>query len=158
MTARQTARTRLAATATAVLALVGLTGCERPAPIVTVVSGGTSVHTEAAVWCFEGQSAQAGDCARRAEGETVLPVSPGQRVGVDVSRPVVERGWFLELGDPAAQGQAQTSPVMEDEHYFAFTAPNIEPGSSLSLTVRTVGEDGNPANPTGEWRFTLVRR
>jgi hypothetical protein len=149
-----TPRRRLLAALSAGAAVVALTGCERPAPIVTVVSGTTSEWKEADVFCFEGQSFADGDCAERAEGPTELPVSPGQQVGVDVSKAVVDRGWFIELSAPGGQeGQSQQSDVFEDQHYFAFTAPAVGP-EGLRLTVRTVGEDGG--EPSGEWTFDLV--
>jgi hypothetical protein len=150
-----TARRRLLAAASAAAAVVALTGCERPAPIVTVVSGMNSEWKEADVYCFEGQSLGSDDCAARSSGPVRIPVVPGERVGVDVSRDVVERGWFVELAGP--DGQPQQSEVQEDRHYFTFTAPNVGPGG-LRLTVRTVGEEGPQGEPSGEWTFDLVPR
>ena len=145
-----TARRRLTAAVSAGFAAVLLTACEAPAPIVTVVSGGESQWTEAATFCFEGQSVQEATCATRETEVTELPVRPGEQVSVDVSKEVVERGWAIELG----QGeQAQRSAVFDD-HYFSFTAPNIDPAQGLPLTVRTFDEAGEA--PTGEWRFLLV--
>ena len=145
-----TARRRLTAAVSAGFALLVLTACEKPAPIVTVVSGGQSEWAEANTFCFEGQSAQNADCASRATGVTELEVRPGEQVGVDVSKEVVERGWLIELG----QGeQAQQSPVFEDDHYFSFTAPNLGP-EGLPLTIRTIDESGQVQ--TGEWQFRLV--
>jgi hypothetical protein len=150
-----TPRRRLLVALSAGVAAASLTGCERPAPIVTVVSGTTSEWKEADVFCFEGQSFQDGTCAQRAEGPTVLPVTPGEQVGIDVSRAVVDRGWFLELSSPGGQGQAQQSEVFDDEHYFAFTAPSVG-AEGLRLTVRSVGEQGPGGPPSGEWTFDLV--
>jgi hypothetical protein len=154
-----TPRRRLAATALAGTVLLGLTGCERPAPIVTVVSGGNSEFTEAVSWCFsgEGQSEEQGNCAQRAEEEPAVEVSPGQQVGVDVDRKVVERGWFVELSDPAENGEPQQGPVQEG-HYFAFTAPNLGQTGELLLVVRAIGEERDPSVTSGEWRFRLVER
>ncbi len=150
-----TARRRLLVALSAGAAVVSLTGCERPAPIVTVVSGTTSEWKEANVFCFEGQSASNGDCAQRAEGSTVLEVTPGEQVGIDVSKAVVDRGWFIELSAPGGEAEAQQSQIFTDQHYFAFTAPNIgEQG--LQLTVRSLGEEGPAGPPGGEWTFDLV--
>ena len=153
-----TARRRLFATASAVGALLALTACEQPAPIVTVVSGGESVYTEASTYCFEGQSVEQGNCATRAEGTTELPVRGGQTVGVDVDEALLEHGWYIELSDPAAAaqgGQAAQPQRSEPQtgHYFTFTAPNLPAGSTLLLNVRSLGED---AQPNGEWSFTLT--
>ena len=148
-----TARRRLLAAASATFALAALTSCEKPAPIVTVVAGGESKYTEAAAFCFEeGQTLDSGQCAQRAEGVTRLSVRPGERVGIDVDKELVERGWQLEIADPQDPQRTQASAVL-DKHYFPFTAPGIEPGRTLMLTVRTVDESGAPS---GEWLFELV--
>ena len=151
------ARRRLLASASLAGALLALTACEKPAPIVTVVSGGESVHTEANTWCFEGQTPP--DCAERAEGVTELPVRGGETVGVDVDGEVAERGWYLELSEPEGQGQGgqpQRSEV-QTGHYFAFTAPNLPVGSALRLTVRALSEGEQP-EPSGTWQFELTPR
>jgi len=148
-----TPRRRLLTALTAGVAVVSLTGCERPAPIVTVVSGTTSEWKEADLYCFDGQSLQDDECLQRDEGPTVLGVKPGQQVGVDVSKAVADRGWYVELTQPGADAQPQQSEVFEDQHYFAFTAPSIGEGG-LRLVVRTVSEDGQ--TDSGEWLFDLV--
>ncbi len=152
-----TPRRRLQTTAVAAAALASLVACEKPAPIVTVVNVGRSVYAEANVFCFEGQSAAAADCAQRRTGSTTLEVVGGQTIGVDVDKEIVEDGWFIELSDPQAPGgdsEPQQSEV-QTEHYFTFTAPNLPKGASLLLTVRSLDQN---ADPTGEWAFTLVPR
>lgn len=149
------ARRRLLATASAAGALLALTACEKPAPIVTVVSGGESVYSEAVTFCFEDQSLENDDCATRAEGPTRLDVRGGETVGVDVDRELADSGWFIELSDPAGQGEQQQPQRSEPQtgHYFSFTAPNLPAGASLRLTVRSLGEGGEP---NGEWAFDLT--
>ena len=150
-----TARRRLLAAASATFALTALTACEKPAPLVTVVSGGTSVYSEAAAYCFdEGQTLDSGSCAVRSPEARRLEVRQGERIGIDVDKELVERGWQLEILDPADPQRTQGSSTITD-HYFPFTAPGIAPGGKLVLTVRTV--DANNA-PTGEWQFELVNR
>ena len=149
------ARRRLLASASVAGALLALTACEKPAPIVTLVSGGESVYTEASTWCFEEQTPP--ECAERAEGVTELSVRGGETVGVDVGDEVVERGWVLELSDPQAQDTQPQSSEVQDDHYFTFTAPNLPRGSELLLTVRALGEGEQP-EPTGEFRFVLTPR
>lgn len=143
-----TPRRRLLAAVTAGVAVASLTGCERPAPIVTVVSGTTSEWKEADAYCF-----QADECVEHAHGPTVLPVRPGQQVGVDVSKALVDRGWFIELSAPGSEGQSQQSEVFRDQHYFAFTTPSIGP-EGLRLVVRSLGAGGE--GTSGEWVFDLV--
>lgn len=148
-----TARRRLLAAASVTAALASLTACEKPAPLVTIVSGGTSVYTEASAYCFEEeQRLDGGDCAARATRVPRLEVRQGERIGIDVDKELVERGWQLEIVDPADPQRTQASNTITD-HYFPFTAPGIAPQGRLLLTVRTVtGDDA----PTGEWQFELV--
>jgi hypothetical protein len=110
-----------------------------------VVSGTTSEWREADVFCFEGQSLEQDNCAQRAEGRTQIPVKPGQQVGVDVGKGLVDRGWILELQAPGAE--VESTPVQRN-HYFAFSAPSLGP-EGARLVVRT-------ADQTGEWVFELV--
>jgi hypothetical protein len=136
----------------AVGALLALSACEKPAPIVTVVSGGESVWTEASTWCFEGQTGD--ECAERATGTTRLPVRAGETVGVDVDKELADGGWYLELSAPGAEGEQQPQRSEPQEgHYFSFTAPSLTQGSSLQLDVRAVGEG---EEPRGQFRFELV--
>lgn len=149
------ARRRLLAACSAAGALLALTACEKPAPIVTVVSGGTSVYAEANTWCFEeGQSLEQDTCATRHEGETELPVRGNEVVGVDVDKDLVERGWYIELSDPAGGQQQPQRSEPQTGHYFTFTAPNLPQGASLLLTVKALGEGAEGSS--GEFRFTLV--
>jgi len=149
-----TPRRRLLAAAAATSAAAAvLTGCEKPAPIVTVVSGGQSVYAEAAEFCFdEGQTLDSGQCAQRATEVTELAVRPGERIGIDVDGELADRGWQLVISDPADPQRTQASGTITD-HYFPFTTPGIAPGGQLLLTVRTV--DAQDA-ATGEWQFALV--
>lgn len=138
-------------------ALIALSACERPTPLVTVVNAGRSVYTEADTYCFEGQSTVEATCAVRQQPTPTLEVVAGEPVGVDVGKELVEGGWIIELSDLQAseeEAQPQQSEVQED-HYFTFTAPNLPPGGSLLLTVRSLN-DGR--TPTGQWSFLLVRR
>ena len=147
------ARRRLPAAASAVLALGALAGCEKPAPIVTVVSGDQSVYTEASTFCFdEGEVISSGSCAQRAEDVPQLEVRPGEKVGVDVGKELTERGWRLQLADPNDPQSGQSLPTTQTGHYFSFTMPGVPENGSLLLTIRTV--DGDEA--TGEWLFELV--
>jgi hypothetical protein len=151
-----TPRRRLAAGAVAALALAALSGCERPAPIVTVVNAGNSVYAEANVYCFEGQSVAEANCAVRSDRATELEVQGGQTVGVDVDKALLDGGWLIELADPDAPAAAEPQQSeIQDGHYFAFTAPNLRQDSSVLLTVRSLDRQ---LNPTGEWAFTLVPR
>lgn len=148
-----TARRRLFVAVMAGLAAVALTGCERPAPIVTVVSGMNSEWKEADLFCFEGQSLAQENCASRSEGPVQIPVMAGERVGIDVSKGVRDRGWFFELARLSDLEQTQPVEVPEDSAYFSFPVPE----AGLRLTVRSFGETGPGGPPSGEWTFDLVQ-
>ncbi len=146
-------RRRLLSAASAVGALLALTACEQPMPLVTIVSGGQSVYTEARSWCFEEQTPP--DCTERKRSTPSLPVRGGERIGVDVGEQLLEDGWYIELADPSAQGE-QAQPQRSEpqtDHYFSFDAPNLPAGSELLLTVFSLGEG---EEPTGEFRFQLT--
>ena len=148
------ARSRLIAGLATALSAVALTGCEKPTPLVSLVSGTTSVQTEAAIFCFEGQSAQAQNCRTETTTPTVLKVKVGSPVGVDVSKEVADAGWVIVLpGDDQDPSNDQASGTQK-ESYFAFT-PQFESGP-LRLEVRMLDE-GNASGPTvGNWQFVLV--
>ncbi len=135
----------------AVGALLALSACEKPAPIVTVVSGAQSVYAEANTWCFEDQTPP--DCAERASGTTSIPVRAGETVGVDVDKELADGGWYLELSAPEGGDQQPQRSEPQEGHYFSFTAPSLAGGSTLQLDVRAVGEG---EEPRGEFRFELV--
>ena len=145
------ARRRLLAASSSMLALAALTGCEKPAPLVTLVSGGQSVYTEANVYCFEeGTTLDSDQCAQRAQGPTRLAVRPGEPIGVDVGKELVERGWRVQFG--SGEDPSNLSPVLKGKHYSTFAVQSLPP-EGAALTVYTVDED---EAPTGRWLFQLV--
>lgn len=166
-----TARRRLLAATSATFALAALAACEKPAPIVTLVSAGESVYSEAATFCFdEDRTLDGGGCPERATEVVELSTRPGEVVGVDVAKEVADRGWELTLIDPTGQVQTQRTGQLDEDHYFSFTAPNLSP-AGYDVRVQTVvpdlDENGEPrlddqglpvSIPTGEWRFRLVPR
>lgn len=153
------ARRRLPAAACSVLLLAVLSGCEKPAPIVTLVNAGQSVYAEANVFCFEGQSDAEGNCSTREQGVTTLEVEGGQPLGIDVAKELSDRGWVAFAADDSGQGSQEPQQVIEvqrEEHYAAFEMPRLRQGGALLLTVRALGP--NDDGSSGEWRFRLVPR
>ena len=150
-----TALTRTLAGLTAALCGLALTGCQKPTPLVSLVSGTETVRTDATIFCFEGQSARQQNC-RAPEGKppTVLKVKPGAKVGVDVAKKVADAGWVIVLpGDDQDPSNDQASG-RQDEHYFSFT-PQFESGP-VRLEVRML-DNGDSAAPTvGNWQFVLI--
>ena len=157
---------RLLAVGPAAAALL-LSGCgaQKPSPIVSVVSGGQFVHSEATSWCFEGQDpAQEPDtgkgCSVEEERPELVRVRAGEQVGVDVDEALSDRAWVVVLQPQGAPGpgeqqpQEQASPV-QDEHYFGFV-PQFQGGRPLELQVRSLASDEPGAAVTGLWRFVLA--
>ncbi len=140
---------------TAVGALLALSACEKPAPIVTVVNEGRSTYAEANRWCFEGQSGD--ECAERADGPTTLRVEQGA-LGVDVDKELADGAWIITLTDEARPEEPLfTSEVQEDNHYYALPGlPSMRRGSTWTLRVQALTEDGEPGR--GSWEFTLRPR
>ena len=148
------ARRRLLTAAPLAGALLALTACEKPAPIVTVVNEGKSTYAEAGTWCFEGQSGES--CSRRAESPTQLRVRGG-KLGVDVDKELADGGWQVQLIDAAQPDRPLlTSEPQKENHYYAFDLPELPRGTRLQLTVQALTEQGQPGR--GSWQFELVPR
>lgn len=152
-----------AGTAAASLLLAGCSGVDKPTPIVSVVSGGRTVHSDATSYCFEGQDPKKqpgsdGGCSFAQSTPKLLEVRPGDQIGVDVSKEVADTAWVVVLraqsaGADGAQPQEQASPV-QDSHYFAFS-PQFTDGP-LELQVRSLASTAPNAQVTGVWRFVLA--
>lgn len=150
-----TARSRLVAGLSVAVSVLALSGCQKPTPLVTLVSSGESVNSDATIFCFEGQSAQQQNC-RTAEGKapTVLPVKPGQQVGIDVAKDLVEAGWVVVLPGNDQDPSNDQASGKQTKHYFAFT-PQFESGP-LRVEVRMLDEGRTDAPTVGNWQFVLV--
>ena len=131
---------------------------------MSVVSGGSSVHGQAASFCFDGQDptlepGSPKSCSVEPARPELLRVRAGEQVGVDVDQEISDRAWVVVLRSQgrAASGQQppeQASPV-QDEHYFGFV-PQFEGGAPLELQVRSLASDRPGAAVTGIWRFVLA--
>ncbi|MCM3923987.1 hypothetical protein ND748_20230 [Frankia sp. AiPs1] len=85
---------RLAATtavAAAVAVGLGITGCNRPTPLVTMESGGDFVTTNAAQYLRDGALIQ------RTGSPPHLDARPGGSLNIDVPTSVADRGYFLSV-------------------------------------------------------------
>ncbi len=152
------ARRTLAALA-AGAALLGLSACEAPAPIVTLYSGDTSLYDEAFVFCFDGQDPEKGpeeDGACRFDAErqaTLLQVTPGDEVLVDVDKDLADAAWFVSLTPEG--GEAVRVTDIEVESHTARVLPDFSQGVRQTLEVRKLASEDDDT-VTGLWRFTLV--
>ena len=148
-----TARSRWLAGLIAAAGLVAATGCRQPTPLVSVVSGGRTVHSEATVYCFPGQSVQQQNCRTPSVQPRVLRVKPGAQVGIDVSKKVAEAGWVVILpGQDSNAGNDRTS-AKQTSHYFAF-APQLT--GPLRVEIRMLDHGRTDAATVGNWEFVLV--
>ena len=149
--------------AAAALLLVSGCGTAKPSPIVTLVSGGNSVNSEAVLYCFDGQDPDDQDC-RVEEGKVpeVIRVQPGEQVGIDVDKALADENWVVVLrpqgGAPGEDGQPQeqASPI-QDEHYFSFV-PQFAGGAPLELEVRKLAGEDAGSDQVGLWSFVLAPR
>jgi hypothetical protein len=154
------ARRHLAVGTAAVASLLALTGCERPTPLVSLVSGGTFVKAEASSFCFEGQDptrepGSEGGCSFTERTPRLLEVRPGDQLGIDVDKDLAESGWVAVVRpqNGGQQAQEQASPVQEG-HYFTFN-PQFETGP-IELDIRSLSAPRGDAQVTGVWRFVLT--
>ena len=141
-------------------ALLGLSACEAPAPIVTLYSGDTSLYDEAFVYCFDDQDPEKeagadGACRFDAEREAqVLQVTPGDTVLVDVDKDLADAAWFVSLTPEG--GEAVRVSDVEVESHTARVLPDFSQGVRQTLEVRKLASEEEGAPVTGLWRYTLV--
>jgi hypothetical protein len=142
-------RTVLVAAAGA-LALVGLTGCEKPTPGVSVTSGKHSVHVESTTYCRDGQSAAQRNCVEHLKRFGLVRVKDGDPVAIDVDSSIAKHGWILVDADANARSEVQ------DEHHFSYT-PDFRSGPVIHLEIRSLDRVADDARTTGVWKFQLVQ-
>lgn len=158
----QARRRRLPAVLCAAVALVGLTACDRPTPLVTLYSGGTSINDRAFSYCFEGQDPKAvpgseGACRFDTEGRKpkILEVRPGDEVLVDVDKDLADAAWFVALS--GAGSQSSRLATQADEHVTRFQ-PDFTQSPTITLEIRKLASPADDAQPVGIWQFVLVPR
>lgn len=149
-------RTRLIAFASVTtLAVLALTGCEKPAPGVSVVSGTTSAYRAALCWSFDGEPLSAQSCAQDLVTKAIdggaaprIPVVPGATIGISVDPAVAEAGWYPVIGTQKLTEQALTST------YYRFTYPDLQAVPADGVPLQVVASEGN--STIGLWVFALV--
>lgn len=149
-------RSRTPIVAVAALLVLGLSGCQKPFPGVTVWSGTASKHIPAVCWSAEGGSAAGGGrCAaglleQAAAGGAPVTVAPGNTVGISVDPAVAENGWSLAIG-----GQDLVTNIRDT--YYRFTFPEQGASEALGYSLRVQANSAEGA-PRGIWFFRLVPR
>lgn len=146
-------------------ALIGLSGCgSKPTPIVTLYSGDTALHDDAAVYCFDDQDPSKekdSDGACRYDLERtpeLLAVQPGSQILVDVDKDLADAAWFVTLR-PAENNEVgsevQVSTIEADSH-TTRVQPDFGQAPRQVLTVRKLASEDENAAVLGLWTFTVV--
>ena len=131
-------RRNAALTLAALVALGGLTACEKQSPWVTVTAGGTVVKARASKYCRgEGEKVK---CQEGSAKPVVIEIASGDVLGIDVPRSLAEDGWSA----PNVFGEQ----VIHD-HYRSLEIPAVQTGD-IPLTVVRNAQAGE-----GEWQFLL---
>jgi hypothetical protein len=133
------------ALASAVLGLVGLSGCEKPTPLVTVTSGSSSVHTEAA--CYEEKGQVSVESCQDPGGAPEIEVSPNGYVAVGVEPEMADAGWQVTVN-----GQQVTQQPLDTTYYRIGPLPaQFLAQGPIELTVASQ-QDGQV---NGLWTFRV---
>lgn len=134
---------------------VGLAGCTKPAPGVSVFSGTQSVNAEALCWsgtdtAFDPKTCAQDMIAKAADGgaSSVVPVVPGDVIGISVDTAVADAGWYPVIGGNALTKTPITST------YFRFTYPELQAIPADGLPMMVVAGDND--HMRGVWSFTLT--
>ena len=133
-----------------------LSGCEKPAPGISVFSGTSTEWREAVCWAFESDALEPGECAQEllteaSSGEVVarVPVVPGDTIGISVDPTVADAGWTPVIGQ-----QRLTSTPLETT-YYRFTYPDLQEVPAEGVLLQVVA--GRGESTKGIWVFRLDR-
>lgn len=126
---------RRTAVVVAPLAVLALTACEKPAPQVTVATGGRVVNLDASRYCHK-----ADKCRDHTVETAEIRVQIGQSVSVNVPSKVAHAGWNIRQADR-----------------LLFEEPRKELHYTLDLErVRSTDIEiiqGRGDQPTGIWKI-----
>jgi hypothetical protein len=144
----------------ALIAVCGLSACDKPAPGATVFSGSNSANREAICWSPDASEAfTESDCSislqstkdfndRLLEKVAIIATVPGETVGISVDSVVAENGWRLTINGRPLSRDAIT------DNYFKFTMPPqpLRRGDA-QLVIQALTDDGSGVR--GSWIFGL---
>ncbi|WP_462188143.1 MULTISPECIES: hypothetical protein [unclassified Frankia] len=129
------------APAAAVVVGLGLSGCERPTPLVTMESGGHFVQTNAAQYEWDGTVIQ------KSVSPPHITVRPGNAINIDVPTSVADRGYFLVLG------RERVTDKINETHYRYVPAKNT-PALLVVFALPEAGSSSDQAS--GSWPFLVT--
>jgi hypothetical protein len=137
-------------------AVLLLSGCEKPAPGVSVFSGTSTEYRTAVCWAFESDALEPGDCAQELLTEASardvvarVPIVPGDTVGISVDPKVADAGWTPVIG----QQRLTSTPL--DTTYYRFTYPDLQEVPADGVLLQIVA--GRGESTKGIWVFRLDR-
>lgn len=143
------------AVALALTSLLVISGCEKPAPGVTVVSSTNSAYREALCWSWDAEPLSPESCAQdlvtsALEGGEVarIPVVPGNTIGISVDPQVAEAGWYPVVGSQ------RLTQVPVTTTYYRFTYPDLQEVPAAGVPLQVVAGEGE--STLGLWVFQLV--
>lgn len=157
-------RTPIKSVLLAMLALLVLTGCEKPNPGITIFSGSSSARANAICWTEDGSPAVGSAGCSQDElvaavqnGDlTTLPVTPGTTFGISVDPEVAEAGWYASI---IVDGEAQQlmNNVITDL-YWRFTFPDSARGSfpAGGYVLQVTAAGATSGSERGLWFFALT--
>ncbi|MYS85395.1 hypothetical protein [Embleya scabrispora] len=140
----------------AVLGALALTGCniDKPTPLVTLVSGSTSVHSEAECYKDDGtiDEAKVEGCLNETKVKTIS-VDEGNSFSVGVDRKIADSGWLLLF-----DGKPQTQSVIKSTYYSDIRLKYGSPEKGDEpIVVQVVQPDGEKGY-RGIWSFKVKKK
>lgn len=128
------------------VAVVVLSGCEKPTPGVSVNSGTTTLRSEALCW-NEGDTTQPGNCRPERVQTAELPVREGRNISISVDPALSKIGWI-----PALDKQALVREPLKSTSY-RFALPEDVLRSNPELQIYASDRVDGPGR--GLWAISL---
>jgi hypothetical protein len=128
--------------AVAVLALLAVTACEKPAPKVTVTSNGRVINVDAERYC------RGDKCTDHAAATKAIKIRRNSLISFDVPKRVAEHGWNITLGEQRLFEDPRT------ESHYVLSIPDVPGDAAVPVTVT----QGKGTQPEGVWKLQLLLR
>ncbi len=150
-------RIALRRSATVAVAALGgsllLAACStpKPTPLVTVVDGAKSAHTEAACYSTDAQAVDAAGCLKRTDPRVTVKVSSQDHLGIGVDPAIADRGWIVTLNSQSA------SEVMKK----TFLQLSVDPSwfaQANTATLNVVSTVPGGKGASGTWNIVLEKQ
>ncbi|WP_406285600.1 DUF2771 domain-containing protein [Embleya sp. NBC_00896] len=138
----------------AVLGALALTACsvDKPTPLVTLVAGSTSVHSEADCYDTKGlDEARIEKCLADSKPKTIK-VPEGNSFSIGVDNDIADTGWQVLVN-----GKEQTEATMKTTYYSGLRLSYGEPAEgSKPLPVQIIERKGEKIR--GVWTFLVEKK